>query len=84
MSFLDRIRECNEHDLSRFRPLLVGRARIGWVRDGMARRLADFPDVFSVAADCVAEAIVRAIRAATALGGLPGWRDLFLGPAADP
>jgi L-aminopeptidase/D-esterase-like protein len=30
-----------------------------------------------VAADCVAEAIVRAIRAATGLGGLPAWRDLF-------
>jgi hypothetical protein len=34
-----------------------------------------------VAADCVAEAIVRAIRAATALGGLPAWRDLFGDPA---
>ncbi len=29
------------------------------------------------AADCVAEAIGRAIRTATALGGLPAWRDLF-------
>lgn len=28
------------------------------------------------AADCVAEAVVRAIRAATSLGGLPAWRDL--------
>jgi L-aminopeptidase/D-esterase-like protein len=33
------------------------------------------------AADCVAEAIVRGIRAATALGGLPAWRDLFAAPA---
>ena len=36
-----------------------------------------------VAADCVAEAIVRAIQAATALGGLPAWRDLFANPAGD-
>jgi L-aminopeptidase/D-esterase-like protein len=36
-----------------------------------------------VAADCVAEAIVRAIRAATALGGLPAWRDLFATSARD-
>jgi L-aminopeptidase/D-esterase-like protein len=33
------------------------------------------------AAECVAEAVVRAIRTATALGGLPAWRDLFAGPA---
>jgi L-aminopeptidase/D-esterase-like protein len=30
--------------------------------------------------DCVAEAIVRAVRTATALGGLPAWRDLFGNP----
>jgi L-aminopeptidase/D-esterase-like protein len=35
------------------------------------------------AADCVAEAIARAIRAATALGGLPAWRDLFGTPVVD-
>jgi L-aminopeptidase/D-esterase-like protein len=34
------------------------------------------------AADCVAEAIVRAIRTATPLGRLPAWRDLFA-PGAD-
>lgn len=27
-------------------------------------------------ADCVAEAVVRAVRTATSLGGLPAWRDL--------
>jgi L-aminopeptidase/D-esterase-like protein len=32
------------------------------------------------AGDCVAEAIVRAVRTATALGGLPAWGDLFRGP----
>jgi L-aminopeptidase/D-esterase-like protein len=41
---------------------------------------ADAPSIDALglgAADCVAEAIVRAIRTATALGGLPAWRDLF-------
>src|SRR5262249_9352878 len=28
------------------------------------------------AADCVAEAVVRAVRTATSLHGLPAWRDL--------
>ena len=32
------------------------------------------------AADCVAEAVVRAVRAAVALGGLPAARDLESGP----
>jgi L-aminopeptidase/D-esterase-like protein len=32
------------------------------------------------AGDCVAEAIVRAIRTATSLGGLPAWSDLFGDP----
>jgi L-aminopeptidase/D-esterase-like protein len=35
------------------------------------------------AADCVAEAIARAIRSAAALGGLPAWRDLFGTPSTD-
>lgn len=35
------------------------------------------------AADCVAEAIVRAIRIATSLGGLPAWRDLVAASARD-
>jgi L-aminopeptidase/D-esterase-like protein len=34
-----------------------------------------------VAADCVAEAIVRAIRTAVSLGGLPAWRDRALASA---
>ena len=36
------------------------------------------------AADCVAESIVRAVRTATGLGGLPAWRDLFGEPRAEP
>jgi len=31
------------------------------------------------AAECVAEAVIRAVRAATSLGGLPAWRDLGAG-----
>ena len=87
MSFLDRIRECNEHDLSRFRPLFVAGTRIGWVRDDMVRLLTDFPDVFSVAADRVtlvpsladfeerSVAVERVLRSLEAEGAMPGWRD---------
>lgn len=50
----------------------------------LARAQAPPADALGLAAgDCVAEAIVRAIRAATALGGPPAWRDLFADPAAE-
>ena len=35
-----------------------------------------------LAAECVAQAILRAVRAATPLGGLPAWRDLAPGRAS--
>lgn len=36
------------------------------------------------AADCVAEAVLRAVRTATALGGVPAWRDLPPGGGGPP
>jgi isopentenyldiphosphate isomerase len=32
MSYLDRIAECNQHDLARFLPFHVGAQRLGWIR----------------------------------------------------
>ena len=47
----------------------------------LARAEAPPVDALGLAAgDCVAEAIVRAIRTATTLGGLPAWGDLFGDP----
>ena len=47
----------------------------------LARAESPPVDALGLAAgDCVAEAIVRAIRTATALGGLPAWRDLQSDP----
>ncbi len=86
MGFLDRIRECNAHDPSRFRPLMVGRSRVGWVRADMAATLAVHADVFHVAADAVAlapalddfesrsAAVARALGALKADGKVSGWR----------
>lgn len=48
MSFLDRIRECNDHDLTRYRPFTVGGTRLGWVGHAMAERLAEFAEIFDV------------------------------------
>ncbi|MBI3451472.1 MAG: DUF4743 domain-containing protein [Rhodospirillales bacterium] len=53
MSFLDRIAECNTHDLSKFRPFVVAGARVGWVRHALAERLAGFGNIFAVDAQAV-------------------------------
>lgn len=87
MSFLDRIAECNAHDLSGFLPFRVDEVRVGWVSRGFAARLAAFPGAFSTTEREVAlvdalagyeartAAVDRALRALAADGVFPGWRD---------
>ena len=53
MSFLDRIRECNTHDLGNFRPFVVAGQRVGWVRHAFAEKLAEFNDTFDVMREAV-------------------------------
>lgn len=48
MSYLDRIRACNNHDPRGFVPWLVGDNAVGHVRHAFAQRLAGFPQVFQV------------------------------------
>jgi len=53
MSYLDRIRACNRHDIAQFRRFSVAGEAVGWVRHGFAEALRQFP-AFRVAADGVA------------------------------
>ncbi|WP_342760762.1 DUF4743 domain-containing protein [Azospirillum thermophilum] len=39
MSFMDRIRACNAHDLSGFRPFELEGHRLGWISHSLADRL---------------------------------------------
>lgn len=64
MSFLDRIRECNAHDLSSFRRFVVAGQPVGWVRHALAERLRGFPRIFAVAED--------EVRLSDALDGFAG------------
>ncbi len=48
MSFLDRIRECNNWDPSHFRPFRIAGHAIGRVKPAFAAELARFGDVFRV------------------------------------
>ena len=87
MSFLDRINESNEHDLSRFRPLRIAQHDLGWVRHDIAKRLSDYPDVFEVGQRSVIlnpalasfdarSAAVKSVLEALRDGGtIPAWRD---------
>ena len=87
MSFLDRINESNEHDLSRFRPLRIARHNLGWVRHDIAEQLADYPDVFEVerqrvtlnpaldSFDARSGAVKSALEALRDSGAIPAWRD---------
>ena len=79
MAYLDHIAACNAHDIAKFRPLLVARRHVGWVRHDRVARLAGFPEVFRLAGDAVSlhprldtpearsdavEAVARALAAA--------------------
>jgi isopentenyldiphosphate isomerase len=89
MSFLDRIDECNAHDLANFRPFLVGGARFGWVRHALAVRLAEFGSVFAVDDDAVrlsdrltdfrarTDAVDKVVRVLEAEKIVTGRRDEF-------
>jgi isopentenyldiphosphate isomerase len=87
MSFLDRIAECNAHDLSHFRPFMVAGQRVGWVRLALVPLLSGFPDVFKLDDRGVtlnprlktfaerSAAIIPPLRALEARGIITGWRD---------
>ncbi len=87
MSFLDRIRECNSADLSRYRPFVVAGARVGWVGAEFAARLEPFARVFHANGAEIAldpalatfaartEAVDEVMRALAAEGAISGWRD---------
>lgn len=48
MSYLDRIRACNQWNPRDFIPFLVDGERVGWVRPGFAAHLRQWPEVFEV------------------------------------
>ena len=87
MGFLDRIAECNAHDLSGFLPFCIGVARPGWVKPGFARRLEAFPETFAVDGGGVrtvpaldgfearTEAVEPVLRALSDAGAIGRWRD---------
>ena len=86
MSLLDRIRECNAHDIGGFRPFEVAGTTVGWIRHAFAERLAGFADVFRVHARAVrladdladfrarTDAVEAVLRGFAEDGTIQGWR----------
>lgn len=51
MSYLDRVRACNLHDLSSYLSFVVAGDRVGWVRRAFANELGRYSDVFEIGQD---------------------------------
>jgi isopentenyldiphosphate isomerase len=89
MAFLDRIRECNTHDLAAFRPFIVAGQPVGWVRHAFAETLGRFSDVFDVFREAVrlsdrlatfdarSDALEAVVRKLEAEGHIKGRRDEY-------
>ncbi|HEY5606874.1 MAG TPA: DUF4743 domain-containing protein [Alphaproteobacteria bacterium] len=89
MSLLDRVRECNVHDLTHFVPFIVAGVRVGWVKKWFIEQLRAFPHVFDVTERAVemsprlttpeerTEAAKGALRALADAGIIKGWRDEY-------
>ena len=87
MSLLDRIETCRRWDPGAYRPLMIGGERLGRVADDFARRLAEFPRVFSVETDAVvldpgltdfqsrSAAVAEVLARLRDEGLIEGWRD---------
>lgn len=53
MTYLRHIEACNTFDITGFRPFLVDRTAVGWIRHGTAVQLTRFPEVFRLEEDAV-------------------------------
>lgn len=87
MSYLDRIDECNAHDLSGYRCFAIGEASVGWVRHDLAEELAGEAGVFRLGEEALtlhpsladfdgrSVAVERVVRGLAEAGRISGWRD---------
>ncbi|MCB9946434.1 MAG: DUF4743 domain-containing protein [Rhodospirillaceae bacterium] len=48
MGYLDHLRACTAHDLTRFVPFHVAGSRVGWIRTALVPHLCRFADVFRI------------------------------------
>jgi hypothetical protein len=87
VSLLDRIRELNAHDLSKYLPFCAGAAQIGWVARAACPALSPYGEILQVREDRIAldakladssargRAMDEVARDLHARGVIPRWRD---------
>jgi isopentenyldiphosphate isomerase len=87
MAFLDHIRACNAHDISRFRPFRIGGQTAGWIHDEFIATLARRPDLFLIQPHAVTlsrelktpaertKAVEPFLRELAREGMIGGWRE---------
>jgi isopentenyldiphosphate isomerase len=87
MSFLDRIRACNKHDLSHYRPFLVNGVQVGHARRDMVEAVRPYADVFLVEERAVqlsnklrgfderTQAVEEILKRIQSKGIMSPWRD---------
>jgi 8-oxo-dGTP pyrophosphatase MutT (NUDIX family) len=87
VSLLERIRECNAHDLSDFLPFDVAGQQVGWVKRDFVAYLGAFTEVFSISDRRISlapsltdfetrsAALGRVARRLAQDGVVTGWRD---------
>lgn len=91
MSYLDRIRSANQHDLGNFLPFCVSGTRVGCVKIPFANMLARWPEVFRVSRDGLTltadldadgtpaiertQAVGEVLQSLREEGHIEGWRD---------
>lgn len=87
MAFLDHIRACNAHDISRFRPFRIGGQTAGWIHDAFIATLARRPDLFLIQPHAVtlsrdlktpaerSKALEPFLRELAKEGMIGGWRE---------
>ena len=95
MSYLDRIRACNNAVLDTFLPLRIGGGRLGWIGRPFADILAEWPRLFVRAGDGIdldpalttaearSEAVAVALAALNDRGLIHGWRGELYAVKAD-
>jgi 8-oxo-dGTP pyrophosphatase MutT (NUDIX family) len=87
VSFLDRVRACQEFNPDNYVPFRVDMIRVGWLRPALAEALRKHNDVFAVSPDAVdlaphivgfaerSRAVAAVVRRLIDESVLAGWRD---------
>ena len=53
MSYIQRVNACNTANTSDYLPLVIDNKQMGWIKPGLARQLASWPEIFDLEKDSI-------------------------------